>query len=834
NYVTPPLDCRTLYVLSAQNTGKTVSMINNVKAMLDAPREDPNHIGYAFFIVSRRSLATRLLGGLEDSGVTTIADYRQIGCKTFDDIKKNKRGAVICLDSLGSFFLTRNDNPAMDEEDVGLAAIMTHHVKIHMRTCKKVMLDRERLTKIFQKSVFVFDEIRSLLEYVMMSDTLKTIQGIVRSLLFFAVKESKKVVFMDSAISIETLDCGISLRGSEGSILYWNTIDPPKKSIVFHETVKKAQMMSYAIVLLKEGRNIFITSDSKKFVDKYADIIKDVVPRVRIIKYTSDTSDRERLGLANPNEAWSESTCVICSPTVTYGVDHTIMCHFYAQFHFFHGHSQTGHGSFQQMGRTRFIESRVHVNMDMNGSDEDLVVENIDKDIHKYNTCAARRLNSEFDAFDQANMADLSDNYLLKGTDESQMEVIRIDRDGECLVSELTYRLFLYAQSWRFCQHLRMECMLRDLCLSNGYEVLVDVPIMISITTETMIILRTCQMTINDLKNHSRAHPSGISLIAMTPDDRETLSSENAMNGVKSRVMCAIATEGDNKIMHMRNYLDGLGFLNIDGLEERDLSVNLRMRSNFDPVFADHFQKVVRSSNFVYKDIISKQNESFFMKLVPTGTSVEILQVIVSWFFSSPLVMRRGDETCLISVDDMDGFCPMLINLVLKKIYAEKSLSIGFGLTKSFMEEFGPVTTVEGVIKWTRKQCCKIFQTVMKKFLNITVNVTRTRSATHATKYFAVKINLDHRDALLEIIYARLINGTTLVRHKDAEIAFVEFVMRTSRPVLRYMANTKIVSYPGMGDPSDEEAIPYAPMINQTGEFPPHVWSIYSGNIWIS
>ena len=154
-----------------------MSMINNVKAMLDCPRDDDNHIGYAFFIVSRRSLATRLLGGLHESGVTTIGNYRAIGCRTFDDMKKTKRGAVICLDSLSNFFLNQDTPIPMDETDMGLSAIMRHHVKIHIRTCERVMLDRARLTKIFKKSVFIFDEIRSLIEYLMMSTTLKSIQG---------------------------------------------------------------------------------------------------------------------------------------------------------------------------------------------------------------------------------------------------------------------------------------------------------------------------------------------------------------------------------------------------------------------------------------------------------------------------------------------------------------------------------------------------------------------------------------------------------------------------------------------------------------------------------
>jgi hypothetical protein len=267
----------------------------------------------------------------------------------------------------------------------------------------------------------------------------------------------------------------------------------------------------------------------------------------------------------------------------------------------------------------------------------------------------------------------------------------------------------------------------------------------------------------------------------------------------------------------MKNYLNGLGFLNIDGLEERDLSVNLRMRGNYDPIYADHFQKVIHSSESVYKNIIKKQNERFFMNSVPDGTSVEIMHVLISWFFGSPLLMRRGEETCLIAVDDMDGFCPILINLVLMKIYAEKSLSIGFGLTKSFMAEFGPVTNEEGLVQWTRKQCCTIFQTAVKKFLNITINVTRKKSGTHLPKYFAVKVNLDHRDALLEIIYARLINGTTLVKNKESEIAFVESVMGVARPVLRYMANTHIESYPGMeenGTIGREIENPYSPMIH--------------------
>ncbi|MGA9041579.1 MAG: hypothetical protein WB421_13670, partial [Terriglobales bacterium] len=584
-----------------------------------------------------------------------------------------------------------------------------------MKCCERVTLDRVRLTKIFRKSIFVFDEIRSLLEYVMMSDTLKEIQGMIRSLLYFAVKEAKKVVFMDSSISIETLDFGISLRGSEGSVFTFNVADPPKKTVVFHETFKKPYVMAQIIMYLREGRNLFISSDSKKFVDVYADIIIDAVPNVHLLKYTSDTSDKERMGLSNPNMAWNTSTCVICSPTVTYGVDHTIESHFFAQYHFFHGHSQSPHGSFQQMGRTRFIESRVYVVMDLSGLDEDLVIDDIDTSIHKFNTAAVRRLNSEFERFDVANMGDMSDYYLANGTDEAQLEAIRVDEEGKCLIGELTYRLFLYAQSWKFCQLIRMECFLRDMCVYFGYEVLVDVNIDVGMGAESFHHLRMCQMAVKDLHRGSKPHPSGVSLLAMTPEQMETIHSPDLMEGVKTRVLCANATEEDNKILSMRTYIDGIGFKNLDGLEEKDLAIKLRMKGLFDPIYATRFEKVLHTSTYVYQEIIKGQNKSYFMKAIPDGACVEIVQVMISWFFGSPLVMRANKSKCFIPVEDMDKNCPILINLVLARLFQDRTLSHGFGITKSFRESNGPETQCT----WTKAQACKIFQTCVKRFLNI-------------------------------------------------------------------------------------------------------------------
>jgi hypothetical protein len=803
----PPLDMskKTHFVLSAQNTGKTFQMIKFAKTALDV-----GDVKYVFFVVSRRSLAERILGGLENEslGPVTIGDYRSFSSRHFEQIDKSKkRGAVICIDSLSSFFLHHQEGDDKDkdkdkntvtciDDQYTIMKFMTRRLKLRTSMCARVFKSRDRLMKIFKNSMFVFDEIRSLIEYVMTSDTLKGHQNIERALLFFAVKHAKKVVVMDSSLGHETVDFMVSLRGVDDSVFLWNVRDPPKKTVVFQPSSNKPYMMAQIIVFLRAGKNIFVTSDSKTFVDELARLIRQHVSSAKLIVYTSETADSERTGLAYPNVSWSQTTCVICSPTITYGVDHTVV-HFYAQFHFYHGKTQTPWESFQQMGRTRIVETKVYVCMDLVMFQKDNledVVTQIDTKLHHFYTCGVRRLNSEFDQFYMAEMSDMSRFYLDNGTDESQSPDRMVPSSGEILMGELTYRLFFYANCSRFCQALRMESIIRDLSLYFGYDIIVGEEVVLGENMNDLLMVM--MESIKNLSRSKRPHSAAINLVHMTDEEKKMLNSENHVCAMKQRCTRSQATQQDRKLFAMRTFMDNIGLKNVDGLSEDQISCGLRMKSSFNPEYLDNFMKVLLSAPFTYKNIIKEQDKEYFMKKVHTAMSVEVMQTMISWFFSCPLVFGKGGEFILIPKTELDKPCPRIINDVLHRMMQDHVLQHGFKFTKAMRSEWKPK---DGV--WTKKQAIRIFQACMRKFLNISVYLhLRQGGPIHDPTMYVVKVNIGHRDTLLELMYCRLMNKPFIGEKRDPDVAkYIEIMEETfdyARPTFKYARNTLISTYP--------------------------------------
>ena len=160
------------------------------------------------------------------------------------------------------------------------------------------------------------------------------------------------------------------------------------------------------------------------------------------------------------------------------------------------------------------------------------------------------------------------------------------------------------------------------------------------------------------------------------------------------------------------------------------------------------------------------------------------------------------------------GICPVIVNAVLMKLFDDKTLSHGFGITKAFRDEFGAVTRdKEGMMSWTR-----------------TVGVSDLPGVRpYVPEHLGQHHQEEESDARAEILCSAGQSPTSRCLARDhlcasrqrvdsssrkaEKISFVESVMEFSRPVLSYATNTEIDSYPHMSDEFTETRA-YHPIIN--------------------
>ena len=202
--------------------------------------------------------------------------------------------------------------------------------------------------------ILFIDEIESLLEYVCMSSTLSTKRRVLFDILCDYIRNAKYMFLVDGNLSKPIFDYLCELRGDKELKFIYNKkkTDDNKYYFIKNECEWHAQLDEY----LKNGKNVYIPSDSKEYTEIIEKYIKDTYPNYKIQVYNVNTDQEHKIKLGNVNETWKQYQAVICSPTILYGVNFSEL-HFDAIFGYYQQTILPG-SVYQQLRRIRFVKEK--------------------------------------------------------------------------------------------------------------------------------------------------------------------------------------------------------------------------------------------------------------------------------------------------------------------------------------------------------------------------------------------------------------------------------------------------------------------------------------------
>lgn len=206
------------------------------------------------------------------------------------------------------------------------------------------------------------DEIESILEYVALSDTLKSTRREVFVVLMEYIKKAKYVLLADGNVSkfvvkfIKKIRKEVERDGNDKAdsfkLIYNKCSNDNNKYFFMKNEHEWSDQLDRHIA---EGKKIFISTDSKDFSDKLYKHINIKYPKLKVGLYNSDTDDELKLNIGNVNKTWMEFDIVIISPTITFGVNMSAV--YFDYVYAFYQTTIPARSVYQQLRRVRYIKS---------------------------------------------------------------------------------------------------------------------------------------------------------------------------------------------------------------------------------------------------------------------------------------------------------------------------------------------------------------------------------------------------------------------------------------------------------------------------------------------
>ena len=212
----------------------------------------------------------------------------------------------------------------------------------------------------YQRDLLIFDEWKSFL-INMCRKTLSGRRRLVVSQLEYYIKNAKYIIVIDQNIDDDCLESLYSLRDPLTSVIFDYQKPNACDQTVYELSDLKKTLEILDDQYLSKNKFVYICSNAKKHgADLVAEYIKQNYPEITLKKYTSDTSEEDKMKLANCEEEWD--TYVVCSPTISHGVDHSKENVFHATFCFLKGYSLPPSMVVQQIKRVRkLIDKNIYI-----------------------------------------------------------------------------------------------------------------------------------------------------------------------------------------------------------------------------------------------------------------------------------------------------------------------------------------------------------------------------------------------------------------------------------------------------------------------------------------
>jgi hypothetical protein len=731
----------TLLVRSAMGTGKTCAMTNWVREQLA-----PESTTRVFFIVPRISMADRILGGLREKGIDA-ADYRTTECSTLSkSTAQGFRCFVVCTESIVKF-LFGNDLPLAEPQPDRWPEACTlldfiQHTPFVVKAMKK------ELKNFIQNCIFVMDESESIIPHMLTSPTFHNKQKISLWTLYYCVKNARKVLLMDAGLSTASMDLVSSLRpvASHKAWFLVNRFQPEQKTVHFSsEENDRDRLVKKIVAMVRSGKNVFVTSDSKRFIDVLENNILALCgSETKILKYTSDTNSTDRRGLASPNEVWKTVQVVLCSPTVVYGTDFSGNTHFFAQFHVFMGNTINPASCFQQMGRVRVTQTmEVYVHVAFYSPSDAPQCESV----HDFLVNASIILNSTFNASTSRNGLETvgGDTVVEKKKRCYQPSCREIGADGTVLFQDLTFRLFLWTFGEQFKQSNRLMRVLMDMCKNVYYKITREFP---DVAGEHEVDLK------KTLSKKGGKHAAKVPLPGtFAASGPEFNARDDALTSLKVKAFEDVKNQRERH--NLWELQKALGFLTMEGWGDsntkRPVFVSTSAIANR---VLENFALLILDPEIVLNKIRVQQKVQHYMSPLLNVQSVHFALCLISFFWPSPLLVAEGSTNLKV-------FWPRKENDHLVNHYMQTVLdSLWFG-EPNYQFVVKPKRASDCVMEkgaWTRIQVAHLLKDVLDCVFGLTVHVCLDRSHSREGKNQTVQFNVSQRDSILECLWARRVN----------------------------------------------------------------------------
>jgi len=321
----------TFIVKSGLGTNKTGAVVDAIVKLAQKHRFKKINV-----IASRVALVTNLLGRFE---------------KYFKEIYRERWEERFNEFNIKSYseFTNKQKLPFQDK------LVQTPDSLIHMRNTGE---------KLEIPDILFIDEIESLLEYIATSDTLCDIRKKVFLVLKQYISKVKYLFLVDGNLTPTTCEFINRLRPTGKTRILHNT--KPTDCNVYHYIKQEYKWMEQLEYDLNNGKNIFIGTDSYDYSEKLFKLLSKIYHNKKIMLYNSKTDQEEKMKLKNVNTIWIKYGVIICSPTITYGVDFSTDKPY---FDCVYGHYRTTilpSGIFQQVNRIRNIrQHEVYIFLDI-------------------------------------------------------------------------------------------------------------------------------------------------------------------------------------------------------------------------------------------------------------------------------------------------------------------------------------------------------------------------------------------------------------------------------------------------------------------------------------
>ena len=179
---------------------------------------------------------------------------------------------------------------------------------------KDIFIDEE--IDIPSYDLIILDEIEGILSHASNSVTFKGMNKEVFEFLEKIIECSKKLITMDGDISNRTYNF---INGFGPSINIVNTIKKNKK--IFNFMDNKENYKNRIFKELDDNKKVVIVSQCKEDVEALKIEIQNKFTSLKILIYTSMSSDADKMELENVNNIWSKCDVLLYSPTIEAGVN---------------------------------------------------------------------------------------------------------------------------------------------------------------------------------------------------------------------------------------------------------------------------------------------------------------------------------------------------------------------------------------------------------------------------------------------------------------------------------------------------------------------------------